>query len=203
MAPPSRKTTADGFELQFGTNYLGHFALTGRLLPLLRQGSQPRIVNVSSLAHRGGKVDFDDLQTEHHYQPFRAYCLSKLSQLIFALELQRRSEAGSWGLISNAAHPGMASTSLVANGQGASSLLARMENLLKPLFWQSAAAGALPTLYAAAAPEALGGTFYGPDGFMETKGAPKRAWIAPTARQAQVAARLWDASEQLTGVKIA
>ncbi len=202
MAPPKRQITADGFELQFGTNYLGHFALTARLLPLLRRGNQPRVVNLSSLAHRSGRIDFDDLQTERPYKPFRAYCLSKLSQLIFALELQRRSERKGWGLMSNAAHPGMSSTNLVANGQGANSMLAWMENLMKPLFWQSAAAGALPTLYAAAAPGAAGGVLYGPDGFMETKGAPKHAWIVPMARRPEIAARLWEISEQLTGVQM-
>jgi NAD(P)-dependent dehydrogenase (short-subunit alcohol dehydrogenase family) len=202
MAPPKRQTTADGFELQFGTNYLGHFALTAQLLPLLCKGSRPRIVSISSLAHPFGKIDFSDLQTERSYKPFRAYCLSKLAQLMFALELQRRSDAKGWGLMSNAAHPGRAATDLIVNGQGSGSFLGRVEHLLKPLFWQSAAAGAQPTLYAATAPAAAGGILYGPDGFMEGKGAPKQAWIAPAARQLEVAARLWEISEHLTGVKM-
>ena len=202
MAPPTRQTTADGFELQFETNYLGHFALTARLLPLLRRGTEPRVVNVSSLAQRNGRIDFDDLQTERPYQPFRAYSQSKLAQVIFTLELQRRSEANGWGLTSNAAHPGFAATDLIANGQGANSMMGRAMGMLGPLLWQSAAAGALPTLYAATARDAAGGVFYGPDEFMEMKGAPKRAWIVPSAKQPGVAARLWEISEQLTGVRL-
>jgi NAD(P)-dependent dehydrogenase (short-subunit alcohol dehydrogenase family) len=201
MAPPTRQTTADGYELQFGTNYLGHFALTARLLPQLLNGDRPRVVNVSSLAHRNGKVDFDDLQTERAYKPFRAYSLSKLAQVIFTLELQRRSEAAGWGLTSSAAHPGFATTELIANGQGETSLLARAMRLINPWLSQSPAAGALPTLYAAAAPEAAGGALYGPDGLMEMKGAPKRVAIAPAATQAD-AARLWRVSEQLAGVQL-
>lgn len=200
MAPPERRTTRDGFELQFGTNYLGPFALTARLLPLLLAGDRPRVVNVSSLAHRNGKVDFDDLQTERPYKPFRAYGLSKLAQVLFTLELQRRSDAQGWGLLSLAAHPGLSRTELIDNGQGASSIMARAMGMLGPLFWQAAAQGALPTLYAAVAPEASGGGFYGPDGPMEMKGSPKPAWIAPAARSPETAARLWEVSEQLTGV---
>ncbi|CAN7601225.1 SDR family oxidoreductase [Phenylobacterium sp. LjRoot219] len=202
MAPPSRQTTADGFELQFGTNYLGHFALTARLLPQLLNGERPRVVNVSSLAHRNGKLDFGDLQTERPYKPFRAYSLSKLAQVVFTLELQRRSEANGWGLTSAAAHPGFATTELIANGQGANSLMARAMGVINPWLSQSPAAGALPTLYAAAATDATGGALYGPDGLMEMKGAPKRAWIAPVAIQAD-AARLWSVSEQLAGVQLA
>ena len=115
MTPPSRQTTSDGFELQFGTNYLGHFALTGRLLPILN-GRGPRVVNLSSLAHRGGAIHFDDLQWERSYRPWAAYGQSKLAMLMFAFELQRRSDAAGWGLMSNAAHPGYARTELIANG---------------------------------------------------------------------------------------
>src|SRR5258707_344849 len=118
MALPKRQTTADGFEMQFGTNYLGHYALTAHLLPLLRRGNQPRVVNLSSLAHRSGAIDFDDLQGAKSYNPFKAYCQSKLAMLMFALELQRRSNAAGWGLLSNAAHPGYALTDLIANGPG-------------------------------------------------------------------------------------
>jgi NAD(P)-dependent dehydrogenase (short-subunit alcohol dehydrogenase family) len=202
MAPPKRQTTADGFELQFGVNYLAHFVLTARLLPLLRAASQPRVVNVSSLAHRGGRIDFDDLQSQRPYRPFRAYSLSKLAQVSFTLELQRRSLAQGWGLTSIAAHPGFATTELIANGQGSDSLASRLIAVLQPFVSQSPAAGALPTLYAATAPEAVGGAFYGPDGLMEMKGAPKRVRISPAASEAGVESRLWQVSEQLAGVRL-
>jgi NAD(P)-dependent dehydrogenase (short-subunit alcohol dehydrogenase family) len=119
MALPRRQTTADGFEMQFGTNYLGHFALTARLLPLLRRASEPRVVNVSSLAHRTGFIHFDDLQGVRVYSPWKAYGQSKLATLMFALELQRRSDAAGWNLTSNAAHPGFARTGLFASGPAA------------------------------------------------------------------------------------
>ncbi len=160
MMPPKRQKTADGFELQFGTNYLGHYALTAHLLPLLVNGHQPRVVNVSSLAHRSGAIHFDDLQWERRYKPWEAYCQSKLAMLLFALELQRRSEANGWGLMSNAAHPGYARTELIANGPGLQGFLPKISLLLKPLS-QSAADGALPTLLAAASPEAEGGATTG------------------------------------------
>ena len=123
MALPRRQTTADGFEMQFGTNHLGHFALTARLLPLLRRTSKARVVSLSSLAHRTGRIDFDDLQGERMYSPWKAYGQSKLACLMFALELQRRSDAAGWNLISNAAHPGFARTNLFAGGPAASFLL--------------------------------------------------------------------------------
>src|ERR1700676_2392383 len=123
MALPERQATADGFEMQFGTNYLGHYALTAHLLPWLRRGNQPRVVNLSSLTHRRGAINFDDLQGTRSYAPGKAYSQSKLAMLMFALELQRRSDAGGWGLMSNAAHPGYARTDLIANGPGAGGLL--------------------------------------------------------------------------------
>ncbi len=171
MATPTRQTTKDGFELQLGTNYLSHFALTAWLLPLLVHGGQTRIVQVSSLAHRQGKIHFDDLQLERGYTPWKAYTQSKLAMLIFALELQKRSDANGWGLMSNAAHPGYARTDIIANGPGADSLQAKLHRLIGPLFSHSSAAGALPTLYAATAPEARSAGYYGPAGFYEMKGA--------------------------------
>ena len=120
MALPRRQTTADGFEMQFGTNHLGHFALTARLMPLLRRASGPRVVSVSSLAHRTGLIDFDDLQGARVYSPWKAYGQSKLATLMFALELQRRSDAAGWNLISNAAHPGFARTNLFTERSGRS-----------------------------------------------------------------------------------
>jgi NAD(P)-dependent dehydrogenase (short-subunit alcohol dehydrogenase family) len=200
MTPPRRHTTADGFELQFGTNYLGHFALTGRLLPLLRAARAPRIVEVSSIAHRRASMDFQDLQAEKRYRPWAAYGQSKLAMLIFALELQRRSDAGGWGLMSLAAHPGIAHTDLFNNGPGLGEVRKQMFGLVLPLISQSAAQGALPLLFAATAPQAAAGGYYGPDGFREMKGGPVRARIMPQATDKAAAARLWQMSEALTGV---
>jgi NAD(P)-dependent dehydrogenase (short-subunit alcohol dehydrogenase family) len=200
MALPKRQTTADGFEMQFGTNYLGHYALTAHLLPLLRRGNQPRVVNLSSLAHRSGAIDFDDLQGAKSYNPFKAYCQSKLAMLMFALELQRRSNAAGWGLLSNAAHPGYALTDLIANGPGTRGLLGQLGKILQPFASQSAAEGALPTLFAATSPEARPGGYYGPNWFYELKGPPEPAKIMPQAKDAAAAARLWDTSAVLTCV---
>jgi NAD(P)-dependent dehydrogenase (short-subunit alcohol dehydrogenase family) len=200
MSLPKRQTTADGFEMQFGTNYLGHYALTAHLLPWLRRGNQPRVVNLSSLAHRTGKIDLDDLQGARAYSPWKAYCQSKLAMLMFALELQRRSNALGWGLTSNAAHPGYARTDLIPNGPGASGLFWRINKSLQPLISHSAAAGALPTLFAATSPEAQPAGYYGPNWIYELKGPPVPAKIMPQAKDAAVAARLWDVSAALTGV---
>jgi NAD(P)-dependent dehydrogenase (short-subunit alcohol dehydrogenase family) len=200
MALPKRQETVDGFEMQFGTNYLGHYALTARLLPLLRRGNQPRVVNLSSLAHRSGAIDFGDLQGAKSYNSFKAYSQSKLAMLVFALELQRRSDAAGWGLLSNAAHPGYARTDLIANGPGTRGLLGQLGKILGPFASQSAAEGALPTLFAATSPEAQPGAYYGPNWFYELKGPPVPAKIMPRAKDAAVAARLWDVSAALTGV---
>jgi NAD(P)-dependent dehydrogenase (short-subunit alcohol dehydrogenase family) len=200
MALPKRQETADGFEMQFGTNYLGHYALTAQLLPRLRRGHQPRVVNLSSLAHRAGAINFDDLQNLQSYSPLKAYSQSKLAMLMFALELQRRSDAGGWGLMSNAAHPGYARTGLIANGPGAKGLLWRLNKSLQPFVSQSAAEGALPTLFAATSPEAKPAGYYGPNWFYELKGPPVPAKIMPQAKDLAVAARLWDVSAALTGV---
>jgi NAD(P)-dependent dehydrogenase (short-subunit alcohol dehydrogenase family) len=200
MALPKRQATADGFEMQFGTNYLGHYALTAHLLALLRRGDQPRVVNVSSLTHRWGAINFDDLQSQRSYAPAKAYSQSKLAMLMFALELQRRSDAAGWGLMSNAAHPGYARTDLIANGPGARGLLWQINKLLRPYISQSAAEGALPTLFAATSPEAKAAGYYGPNEFYELKGLPVPAKIMPQAEDAAAAARLWDVSAALTGV---
>jgi NAD(P)-dependent dehydrogenase (short-subunit alcohol dehydrogenase family) len=197
MALPRRQTTADGFEMQFGTNHLGHFALTARLMPLLRRASGPRVVNLSSLAHRTGFIDFNDLQGVRGYSPWKAYGQSKLACLMFALELQRRSDAAGWNLISNAAHPGFARTNLFASGPGG--LLSFATDLAAPLFGHSAADGARPILFAATSPEARPGAYYGPGGISELRGAPAHALIMPQARDEAAAARLWKVSEQLTG----
>jgi NAD(P)-dependent dehydrogenase (short-subunit alcohol dehydrogenase family) len=197
MALPRRKTTADGFEAQFGTNYLGHFALTAQLLPLLRKASAPRIVNVSSLAHRTAFIDFGDLQGERVYLPWKAYGQSKLAMLIFAIELQRRSDAAGGKLTAHAAHPGFARTSLFSSGPGG--LISLASDVAAPFLGQSAADGARPVLFAATSPEAKPGGYYGPGGFSELRGRPALALIMPQARDAATAAKLWGVSEQLTG----
>ena len=203
MSLPKRQTTADGFEMQLGVNYLGHYALTAQLLPLLHRAPAPRVVNLSSLMHRMGKIHFDDLQLEHGYTPNKAYGQSKLAMLMFALELQRRSDANGWGLMSNAAHPGYARTELISNGPGSTGFMWYLSRLLEPAVSHSAAAGALPTLYAATSPKAKASGYYGPDGFSELKGSPAPANISARANDVAPAARLWDISEKLTGVRFA
>lgn len=206
MAPPTRQVTADGFELQFGTNYLSHFALTARLLPLLTQGRRARVVNLSSMAHRfGASIHFDDLNGQHRYKAFAAYGQSKLAMLMFTFELQRRSDAHGWGLLSLAAHPGLAATALLQNGQrlGGNDKPGWVETFsswMPSLLAQSAAEGALPTLFAATSPNAENAGYYGPTGFMEFKGGVGEATVAPRARDLAVAAKLWALSESLTGV---
>lgn len=198
MAPPDRKMTADHFELQFGTNYLGHFALTAQLLPLLCNGNHPRIVTLSSVAARSGAIDFDDLQSGRSYKPMVAYGQSKLACLMFSLELQRRSDVAGWGIQSIAAHPGVSRTDLLPNGAGAQSVVGIIRRYLWFLF-QQAAQGALPTLFAATSPQAQGGAYYGPDRFGETRGYPSAAKLPPQALDLEVAIRLWEESERLTG----
>jgi NAD(P)-dependent dehydrogenase (short-subunit alcohol dehydrogenase family) len=196
MALPRRQVTADGFEMQFGTNHLGHFALTARLMPLLRRASGARVVSLSSLAHRTGRIDFNDLQGVRVYSPWKAYGQSKLACLMFALELRRRSDAAGWKVTSNAAHPGFARTNLFTSGPGG--LLSVATDFAAPFFGHSAADGARPTLFAATSPTARPGGYYGPGGFGELRGAPARALIMPQARDAVAAARLWDVSATLT-----
>lgn len=196
MTPPQRRETSDGFELQFGTNYLGHFALTAHLLPLLRRGDGPRVVSLSSVAARSGVIDFDDLQSEHGYKPMVAYSQSKLACLIFAFELQRRSKAEGWGVQSMASHPGIARTDLLINGAGERSVPGRLRRYLWFLF-QPAAQGALPPLFAATSADAQGGGYYGPNTFGETRGYPSSAFIPPNALNQVEAARLWAESERL------
>ena len=200
MSPPERKTSADGFELQFGTNHLGHFALTAHLLPLLRAAQKPRVTTVSSGMHRIGQINFDDLQFEKKYRPTAAYGQSKLANLIFAFELQRRSDAKGWGLLSNAAHPGYALTDLIPNGPGTKGLNYQFGRLLGLFLSQSPAEGALPTLFAATAVEARPGGYYGPNGTFELIGTPGIARSSRRAQDKALAQRLWDVSEQLTGV---
>lgn len=197
MVPPRREVTADGFELQLGTNYLGHFALTAHLLPLL--SAEARVVSLSSVAARAGVIDFDDLNATRGYAAMAAYSQSKLACLMFALELQRRSDAGGWRIRSIASHPGIARTDLLHNGPGRHSAHGLARTLL-PFLFQPADRGALPTLYAATAPDAAEGGYYGPDGIAEVRGHPTFAKVPVQARDQAVAARLWHVSEELTGV---
>lgn len=198
MMPPVRRQTIDGFELQLGTNYLGHFALTSRLLPLLRKAWRARVVTVSSLAVRlNSKIHFDDLNALGDYDPISYYAQSKLACLIFALELNRRSQAQEWGITSIAAHPGVSRTELFRSGPGPKSSSATIRNLLWFLF-QPAPQGALPILFASTAPEANGGSYYGPGKLLETRGAPTVAHIPASALDRPQALSLWHLSEILT-----
>jgi NAD(P)-dependent dehydrogenase (short-subunit alcohol dehydrogenase family) len=200
MAYKERRLTEDGFEAQFGTNHLGHFALTGLLLPLLRKVPGSRVVNVSSLAHRGGKIDFDNLQAERKYSSWPAYQQSKLANLLFTLELQKRSDAEGWGLMVNAAHPGYARTDLIPNGPGSGGWQGVLGKMMGGFFSHSAFDGALPTLFAATSAEAKALGYYGPKGFYELKGPVAPAFVAARAKDEVVARRLWEVSERLTGV---
>jgi NAD(P)-dependent dehydrogenase (short-subunit alcohol dehydrogenase family) len=200
MALPKRELTEDGFERQFGTNHLGHFALTGLLLPALLAAPAPRVVTVASLAHRTGKIDFDNLQRERGYEGWDAYNASKLANILFAKELDRRARAGHSRLLSLAVHPGVSTTSIFENGPGTTNLKAIMVKLLAPVLMQNDEAGALPTLYAATSPDAHGGEYIGPDGFGELKGSPVLVQPRPQALDAAVGERLWTVSEELTGV---
>ncbi|MGW4117908.1 SDR family NAD(P)-dependent oxidoreductase [Nocardia sp. NPDC004711] len=197
MYPP-RQNTADGFELQFGTNHLGHFALTGLVLDLLLKTPNSRVVTVASLAHRlRGKIHFDDLQWERSYDRVAAYGQSKLANLMFTYELQRRLTAHGANTIAVAAHPGGSNTELMRNSPAVIRWLAPA---VAPLVTQSPARGALPTLRAATDPGVLGGQYYGPDGLGEVRGYPRV--VASSNRSHDLAAqrRLWAVSEQLTGV---
>ena len=195
MAPP-RQLSAQGFELQFAVNHLGHFALTQQLLPVLRPGA--RVVHVSSGASYFGRIAFDDLQGEQRYDAWAAYAQSKLANMMTALELQRRLDVQGAKVLSIAAHPGLARTNLQPTSVAArgSKLEALAYKLMDPLF-QSAAMGALPQLYAATAPQAEPGGFYGPGGLGNLKGYPKACRIAPAALESEACSRLWSVSEQL------
>jgi NAD(P)-dependent dehydrogenase (short-subunit alcohol dehydrogenase family) len=199
MAPP-RRLTKDGFESQFGTNHLGHFALTGLLLGKLLAAPAPRVVTVSSGMHRAGTVNFDDLQSERRYNNWRAYGQSKLANLMFCFELQRRAVAAGTALLSMAAHPGYAATNLQFAGP-ATWYERTFGAIGNKLLAQSAEMGALPTLYAGTKPELPGGSFVGPDGFMEQRGHPHVVTAARKAYEESDWLRLWEVSEQLTGVR--
>jgi NAD(P)-dependent dehydrogenase (short-subunit alcohol dehydrogenase family) len=198
MALSPRQVTPEGFERQLATNHLGHFALTGLLLPTLMAAPAPRVVTVASLAHRNGKIQFDDLQSEKNYKPWDAYGQSKLANILFARELARR--ASGCKLVSLPVHPGVSQTSIVENGPGASDLKTKFIFTYAKFLTQKDDAGALPTLYAATSPDAHSGDYIGPDGFMEMKGAPTVVQPKPHALDNAVAERFWNVSEDLTGV---
>lgn len=202
MAPPVRQTTAQGFELQLGVNFLGHFLLTALLLELVMNAKAPRIIQVSSVAHRQGRMAWEDLQSERRYNAWNAYRQSKLAMLIFAQELGRRSAQGGWGVLSLAAHPGIAATELVANGPGRNSLIALLQKLAAPLIQQPGDAGAWPLILAGFDPGAVQGAYYGPQGWQECRGRPGPGKIEPKALDASAGQRLWDIAEQLTGVPL-
>ncbi len=201
MAPPKPAVTQDGFELQFGTNHLGHFALTGLLLPALLEAPNPRVVTVASIAHHGGAADVLGGNAGPGYHPQHSYSNSKLANLLFALELQRRAAALGLSLTSVAAHPGVCSTGLVGDpqGMGASTFMRTVAPMLVKVFTQSAAAGARPTLYAAT--QAAPGSYTGPQRFGETRGRIGPARLSECAQDERLARRLWQVSEELTGLR--
>ena len=200
MAIPERRTTPQGFEMQFGTNHLGHFALTALLLPALLRQPESRVVTVASIAHKGGKLNFDDLNAERSYDPRGAYQQSKLANLVFGLEFDRRLRAHAAKTASVIAHPGVAVTNIVSNGMG-TGLKGRIVNALLPFVAQSDDRGSWPLVYAATSPDAHGGGYYGPDGIAEIKGAPTEVKPKPHALDPAGGKRLWEISEKLTGVR--
>ena len=206
MAIPERQTTAQGFEMQLGTNHLGHVALTARLAPALRPDA--RVVGITSTAHRFGTIDFDDLQKESSYSRWNAYGQSKLANLLYGWELDRRAKEAGWKVSGLTAHPGYSATNLQTSTSGPSAggkrrLQTFAMKVANKVIAQSDARGALPQLYAATAPGAEGGGFYAPDRLNEQRGHPtdaKPAKGAVAARTDGTAARLWEVSEELVGV---
>ena len=203
MAPPKRLQTKDGFEIQFGTNVLGHFALTGLLLPALERSERPRVVTLASIAHKRGRLNFDDLQSTNNYSPMGSYQQSKLADLMLAFELDRRLRAASSPVMSIAAHPGVAQTNLFEAGDysAVEKTLRKVVSHAIGIILNTDAEGALPTLYAATGVDAKSGGYYGPRGFQEMRGDEVvEAEVAPQARDEAAAARLWKICEELTGV---
>ncbi len=202
MATPLRRT-AQGFEMQIGTNHLGHFALTGLLLPALLRAPAPRVVTVSSVGHRIGRIRLNDLNWERGgYQPWLAYGQSKLANLLFTMELQTRAVGAGTTLIAVAAHPGTSSTELGRNLPGAR-VMAALNPLLSRLTGQPPEMGALPQLYAATMADVTGDDYWGPDGLFEQRGHPKKVGRSRAASDSGTARRLWELSERLTAVDYA
>jgi NAD(P)-dependent dehydrogenase (short-subunit alcohol dehydrogenase family) len=200
MAPPHR-TTADGFELQLGTNHLGHFALTGLLLEVLLQTPHSRVITVSSVAERMGRINFDDLMSENSYERWTAYGQSKLANLLFAYELQRKLDAENASTISLAVHPGVTATNLRTKLMTRETpFLHRIQSYFWEIISQSVEMGVLPQLYAATAPNVQGGEFYAPGGFLQRAGYPKKVRSSRRSYDESLARQLWAVSKELTGV---
>jgi hypothetical protein len=198
-----RTLTADGFEMQFGTNHLGHFALTGRLLPVLLKATAPRVVITASNAHKLGKMNWDDLNADKGYRKWGAYGQSKLANLLFMHELDHRASQAETDLVAVAAHPGYAATHLQSVGiemEGGKRLFSAAVAFGNRVAAQSAEMGALPQLYAATMPDVAGGDYYGPDGLLEQRGHPKKVTGNAASIDAAGAHRLWEISEDLTKV---
>lgn len=208
MNPPRRQTTVDGFELQWGTNHLGHFALTARLMPLLSAGNA-RVTTQSSISARGNAINWGDLNFEKSYSAMKAYSQSKIANLMFGLELDRRSQTAGWGITSNVSHPGVTATNLLAAqphmGRTKDTANVRVIRILARIGVgpQTVDQGLLPALYAATHPDAEGGKFYGPSGFQQLRGGPAEQEVYRPARSVADAARLWSVSEQLVGLQYA
>ncbi|MEU0494069.1 SDR family oxidoreductase [Mycobacterium sp. NPDC006124] len=205
MTPPQRRGTVDGFEVQFATNHLGHFALVGQILPLLRRGAA-RVTTQSSVAAAQHGVHWEDLQWERGYSTAKSYSSSKIAVSLFGMELDRRSRAGGWGISSNVAHPGVAATNLLAAqpelGRASDGLSVRVIRTLARLgMLGTAETGMLPALHAATSPDAGGGKFYGPNGFRQLRGRPAEQLPYPNVADEAAAARIWSISECLTGVR--
>ncbi len=193
-----KEATADGFELQFGTNHLGHYALSGLLLGRLAKAADPRVVTLSSIEHKMGHIHFDDLDFENGYSPRTAYRQSKLANASFGLEFDRRLRAAGSPIKSVLAHPGYSDTNLQTTGP--TGLMKRILVVGNMLLAQDAVAGTLPTLYAATASDVVGGDYYGPDGFKELRGHPTKVKVIPEGRDPEIARMLWEISEERTGV---
>ncbi|GAA0813383.1 SDR family oxidoreductase [Spirilliplanes yamanashiensis] len=206
MTPPARRESADGFELQFATNHLGHFAFAAHVLPLLRAG-RARVTTQSSVAANQNGIAWDDLQWRERYHPMRSYSSSKIAVSLFGIELDRRSRANGWGITSNVAHPGISATNLLAArpemGRSGDTAAVRFIRFLSRFGFlaQTAEEGLLPALYAATSPHATGGAFYGPSGFLHSAGLPAEQQPYTRIADADAAARIWRESERLAGVR--
>ena len=202
MAPPKRAESADGFELQFATNFLGHYVLTLRLLPLLLTAAGPSVTTISSVAAQFGRINFKDLQSERHYIPYRAYAQSKLADLLFAQQLALIAFERNWDLMSNAAHPGLTRTNLL-NARlnvGKDTQRTSIQTKLAPA--QSVEQGVEPMLYAATSPDAISGAYYGPRGLFGMRGATTFVKAPRSARKPETAQRLWEVAELLSGESV-
>ena len=201
MAVPERKVTEDGNELQFATNHLGHFALSANLLDLLAKGESARVVTVSSIAHKYGKLDFNDLQNENSYEGWAVYGMTKLCNLLFTLELDRKLKSKGIPIVAAASHPGVSKTNILSSGpvMGKKVLRTYLSEIFAQQFAQTDEQGSLPVIHAATNPSVKGGEYFGPDGIFELRGKPTRVTPTTRAQDENTARQLWSASEKLTG----